>query len=419
MNIKFLDFKIILTCVLIISIGIGGTIYKYAQGPLEAEIAIKQLEDSVGSYTWSRVFSSEDNLLLFFRVFMGFLILLVWSRDILTLIFKKGRSALKIKSKNIIIVLLMVFMVGCMKPPKIEKIVEIEPHETAFLVPLEGRSKEGQAKFMSIEYLESPEVKVATKSISLPQRAKKIGRFGYEIEWIPTVRIIKVNRTPVTREWTSEKESGTSTKNEAIYVESKDSIGFSVGVNLTALVTEDDAAKFLYYYSGKPLNQIIDENIRGFVSSKLSQEFGSRELDECKSDKKEIQEFLQESVVTEFKNYGITVPNIGLVGGLTYEDKEIQKSMNDAYVAEMNIKTREMDKQAQIHENERKLSIAVTERRAAEEFDKAYDSMVKKIELDIEMKKAEALLKAAGKWSGNTPSSILPQGSNMLFGLDK
>lgn len=319
---------------------------------------------------------------------------------------------------NLFIVSIMLFvLVGCLKPPKVELTDTIETNETAFLVPLEGRTESEQGKFMSVEYLEA--AKVATKRVSIPQREKKIGRLDHEIEWIPTMRVIKVDRTPVTREWTESKTSGTSYMDEAIYVESKDSIGFFVGINVTTMIREEDAAKFLYYYAGKPLSKVTDENIRGFVTSILSREFGIRDLQKCKEEKKEIQELLDNEIRKHFSFYGITVSNIGLVGGLTYEDAEIQKAINNAYVAEMSIKEKEQAKLAQLHENERILSIAVTERKAAEEFQKAYDAMVKKTELDIDMKKADAMLNASERWNGGVPSSILPEGSSLLFGLDK
>ena len=63
-------------------------------------------------------------------------------------------------------------------------------------------------------------------------------------------------------------------------VESKDSIGFAIGVNITAMIQEEDASKFLYYYAGAPLSTVIDNNVRGMVSSILSEEFGVRELRE-------------------------------------------------------------------------------------------------------------------------------------------
>lgn len=337
------------------------------------------------------------------------------------------------KRNHLISLLLVIFISvvmfsGCVKPAKVELIEEIDTNETAFLVPLEGSSNEEQGKFMSIDYLEK--AKVAAKRVTIPQRAMKIGRFSWNIKWIPTMRVIRLNRTPITREWTEENGSGTSNKDEAIYVESRDSIGFSVGVNITTMAEEINAASFLYYHAGKPLSKVTDDNVRGKVTAILSREFGMRDLAKCKTEKKEIQKILEDEVIAEFKKYGITVSSIGLVGGLTYVDKEIQQSINAAYVAEM-LKTQraqeaealKIEKQgeaeAQLHENNKNLSIAVTNRKEAEEFAKAYDAIVKQTELEIEKMKAQASLEVAKRLQpGMLPASILPQGSNLLFGLD-
>ena len=49
------------------------------------------------------------------------------------------------------------------------------------------------------------------------------------------------------------------TSNQAIYAESKESIGFSVGMNCSAQIyTEQDAVKFLYSYNNKSLADIMD-----------------------------------------------------------------------------------------------------------------------------------------------------------------
>ena len=311
----------------------------------------------------------------------------------------------------------ILFTSGCLAPPKKELVEEIKTNETAFLVPLEGATKANQAKFMSLDYLEN--AKLATKRVTLPQRTKVTGRFWYEREWIPTMKVITVNRIPITREWTQDEKTGTTKKNDAIWVESKDSIGFAIGVNVTALIAEENAATFLYYYAGADLSSVIDKNIRGFVTSILSREFGNRDLTQCKTDKKEISDLTFNLTKNKFAEMGITVTNLGLVGGLTYEDKEIQNSINNAYVAEMSILQARHERGAQVFNNEKELSIAVTARQAAEEFAKAQEAMVAKVRLDIERIKAEAQLTASKKWNGEVPKSIVPQGANFLFGLDE
>ncbi len=320
-------------------------------------------------------------------------------------------------STTLITVLFSIVLFAC-APPKVEKCIEIGGNETAFLVPLEGATKDSQSKFMSIEYLNSPEVKVATKRITLPQRTKKTGRFYWDVEWVTTMRVITVDRSPVTREWTVETDTGSNIKNDAIQVESKDSIGFNVGINITAMIKEEDAAKFLYFYAGKELSTIVDNNVRGTVSSILSREFGSRDLQHCKSDKKDIQKTLENEVIAKYVQFGITISNVGLVGGLDYDNPDIQTAINTAYIAEMNVIKAAQEKLEQDEVNKKNIATAEANRTVAEEFAKAQEAATKKISLDIEMIKAQALLKAADKWSGAMPANILPSGSQLLFGLN-
>ena len=400
--------RIVFSIILFIIVYCFSYVYTMTRSSLDSLLAVGQLKDSVIQYSILQQIIMNDFIIYFIKFLFLTSFALIWVRPVY--------NSLQNISKYIAVCLFLFFMIGCLKPPQIELIEQIETNETAFLIPLEGKTEEGQAKFMSIDYLES--AKVATKRISIPQREKKIGRFNHEIEWIPTMRVIKVDRAPVTREWTEEKNNGTSNKNEAIYVESKDSIGFCIGINITTMIKEEDSVKFLYYFAGKSLEKITDTNIRGKVTAILSKEFGQRDLSKCKIEKKEIQEILEKEIIVEYSKYGITVSNVGLVGGLSYEENKIQEAIDKAYVSEMSILEKENVKKAQEHENERVLSIAITERKSAQEFEKAYQAMIKKIELDIEMKRAEAMLQASKKWDGSTPASILPQGSSLLFGLD-
>ena len=134
---------------------------------------------------------------------------------------------------------------GCIRPYDTPEYAEIDTSETGFLIPLEGNS-EHQAKFQSEEYLR--ELKVAAKRVQITHRWSQEGRLVNSGRWISTVRLIKVNRSPVTREWTAETTTGTAAKNQAIWIESSDSVGFSLGFTCTSFIPEEHAAKFLYWY---------------------------------------------------------------------------------------------------------------------------------------------------------------------------
>lgn len=310
----------------------------------------------------------------------------------------------------------LVALVGCRGPYKVEKFEEIGPNETAFVIPLEGETKEGQAQLQSVEFLESK--RVVSKRISIPQRQHDLGRGPGNFEWIATVRVIKVDRSPVTREWTRGSSSGTSSRDEAVAVESKDSINFRAGANITCSIREEDTAKFLYYFAGKPLSEVIDTNVRGLVQTVLAREFGQRDLRQCMEEKIDAFTLCLEETRKIFAEKGLSVDYLGSSEGLLYDEKKIQDAINARFVAENDIEVAKQEKLAQDQRNTLLIEKAKAERLAAEEIAKAQEAMTLKVTLEVQRTLAEAQKIAAERWNGNVPTTILPQGSNLLFGLD-
>ena len=157
--------------------------------------------------------------------------------------------------------LCVVLLVGCIRPFDVPEFQEVSNSETAFLVPLTGDTGK-QTGFDSQKYLSDR--KVAVKRVQIPHEWVQTGRWSNDGKWVPTVRLIKVDRAPVTREWTAGRESGTSQKNEAIWIESQDSVGFTTGITCTARIPDDVAAvKFLFNYPSGSLESVMDTEIRG------------------------------------------------------------------------------------------------------------------------------------------------------------
>lgn len=256
--------------------------------------------------------------------------------------------------KKIIVMLLTIVMcctmfTGCVKPYDEPEFVTIEPHQTAFLIPLIGDTG-NQASFESEEML--MEAKVAAKEIQIPHRWVQTGRMHWVGEYRDTMALIVVDRSPVTREWSSSKDLGTSSANQAIYAESSESIGFSAGMNCSAQIySENDAVKFLYCYNNKPLSEIMDTEIRARVESKFVEECASRTLNEILMEKEAIMNAVRDDVTTYFSERGITITVLGMKDGLEYDDATIQKSINDKFSSEMKLTT-------QKNENERIISEA-------------------------------------------------------------
>jgi hypothetical protein len=390
-------------------------VYDAYRGPVEGAVAAKQLQNDDAAYGASRTVVVGDVVVKVVNWGTFGLIGLIW----LTALFGRKRDDDTAGTTGLLLVfVLSPFAQGCMGPPKLELIQEIGTSETAFLVPLEGNTKDNQGKFDSIEYLEAK--KLAAKRVSLPQRKLDTGRGWWAYKYIPTARVIKVDRSPVTREWTDAKTNGTSPKNEAIYVESKDSIGFGIGVNITASIEEENTARYLYHYpSGRGLAEVMDTNVRGVVTSYLSSEFGKCQLEKCRELKVDIFQGLKQHLVQYFKTFGITIRSVGYAQGMMYDNKEIQQAVDETFKAELMKKVAEQKKLAQIETNLMEVSIAVAKKEQAQEFAKAAEAQKAMIDLEIRKMEAEARLIAARKWNGTVPSQVLPQGSQFLFGLDK
>jgi hypothetical protein len=241
-------------------------------------------------------------------------------------------------------------MSGCIRPYDTPEYAEIDTSETGFLIPLEGNSGH-QAKFQSEEYLR--ELKVAAKRVQITHRWSQEGRLVNSGRWIPTVRLIKVNRSPVTREWTAEATTGTAAKNQAIWIESSDSVGFSMGFTCTAFIPEEQAAKFLYWYPTGSLSNVMDTEVRGRVQQVAAEIAAKYPLDALRARKQEISDAVKADVTNFFAQRGIVITTVGMFGGMTYENVEIQKAIDNTVIAQQLKVVNEARFEAQQRDNDR------------------------------------------------------------------
>lgn len=295
----------------------------------------------------------------------------------------------------LVLVMSCTLFTGCIKPYDKPEFVTIEPHQTAFLIPLIGDTG-NQASFESEEML--MEAKVAAKEIQIPHRWVQTGRLHWLGEYRDTMALIVVDRSPVTREWSASKDMGTSAVNQAIYAESAESIGFSAGMNCSAQIySENDAVKFLYCYNNKPLSEIMDTEIRARVESKFVEECASRTLNEILIEKDDIMATVREDVETYFAERGITITVLGMKDGLEYDDTTIQKSINDKFSSEMKLTTQENENQRIISEAEAK---AEANRILSESLT---DEVLKQQYYE--------------KWDGKMPNVVTGSNGNIMVGV--
>lgn len=308
------------------------------QPQVATRLAIEQVNGGDGAFRQLRLFESiadhADVIMLAVVVFAGWLLARRRCRQM----------------RLPLIALLALGLSGCVRDYDRPEYAEIDTSETGFLIPLEGDGGV-QAKFQSEEYLR--ELKVAAKRVQITHRWSQEGRLPNSGRWIATVRLIKVNRSPVTREWTADAATGTAAKNQAIWIESSDSVGFSLGFTCTAFIPEDQAAKFLYWYPSGSLAGVMDTEVRARTQQISAEVAAKYPLDTLREKKQEISDAVKNDITHFFAVRGISITTVGMFGGMTYENSEIQKSIDSTVIAQQLKVVNEARFAAQQRENDR------------------------------------------------------------------
>ncbi|MEZ5943372.1 MAG: hypothetical protein R3C18_18410 [Planctomycetaceae bacterium] len=300
------------------SVDVGVRVY---EPEFSAQLAVSQFSDATGyqqTRLWTELRSYVD---------VGYLFVLVMG---VCLYWKEIR---KFFGEYLALFLLpMVFLVSGCRPYDVPEFHEIETSHTAFLVPLEGNTEE-QSAFNSEEYLRNK--MVAAKRVQIPHKWVQTGRLPITGDWVPTVRLITVDRAPVTREWSADRNTGTSNNNQAIWVESQDSVGFSTGITCTARIpNEESAIQFLFNYPHGSLERVMDLEIRGRIQKIMAREAAREPMDTLREKKNEMLDAVEQDVIPFFEARGILVTTIGQFGGFTYENPDIQKAIDEVFAAQ-------------------------------------------------------------------------------------
>ena len=214
------------------------------------------------------------------------------------------------------------------------KLETIGPNEEGFLIPYTGDTKK-QTSTNNEEFLRAN--LVATKQIRVPQQWIQLGyeTTGWNGEWRDAAKLIKVDKSPVTREWTADPNTGTSNRNEAIWVMTSDQVEFSTGWTCTArIATRDDAVKFLHNYPSGSLQSVMDTEVRAKLQAEFGLEVTDLPMDELRKNATPHFKRVVETLTTFFSERGITITNLGISGGFVYKDKAIQDMLVKVFNAE-------------------------------------------------------------------------------------
>jgi len=331
------------------------------------------------------------------------------------------------------VALILLSSTGCRRPFEPQDLQVIESHEVGFLIPFTDDGSK-QAVSQNEDFFRKN--LVLTQQVKIPQQWIPTGyeTFGPNGNWKPAAILIKVNTSPETRVWTADANSGTSSKNEAIWVMTSDQVEFSTGWECTAQIkSKEDSVKFLHNYPNGSLAKVMDLEIRSKIQTAFAIEVTDLPMDELR---KKATPHIQ-SVVAEVKEYflekGITITNLGISGGFVYKDPSIIATMVRVFNAEQEKSIAMADTAAQTEKNktiqltaDSKAKALLTEKEAeadgiklvadakSYEIEKAQE----KADLYLALKRIEIESEKLQKWDGKFPVYFMgggAEGMNLLL----
>lgn len=309
-------------------------------------------------------------------------------------------------------VVLVSLFAGC-KPYDKPEFVDIASNETAFIIPLTGKTSD-QSALASEDYLRKN--MVAAKRVQVTHEWRQTGRAYWSGKWVPNMMVLKVDRSPVSVSW------GASSGPQRISAESLESIGFTVPIAMTVMIEEKNTPLFLSKYTAnKKLADVVNENVNPYVNAKTSEKFAPFTLAKCRTQKNEIVATIAEDTKKFFAEYGITVTQFGSTDGLTYDSAEIQSAINKQAILQAEGKALDEKEINSAKQRAIDLKNASNEASIAREKASAVQSLKALQEVENSKILAEAQAKAVveSAKAGVTLPSVLPESMFYNLGLDK
>lgn len=394
------------------------------------EESLAQMSDDSGRTVekLNRQHAYENNGYVLGWLAVGAVSLLVFSDDL--------RRLFKGPAVSVLMAVPVFALSGCWRPFEPVKLEVVAPNEEAFLLPYLGDAKK-QESSNNEEYLKAN--LVYTKQVKIPQQWVPLGyeMLGPNGKWQDAAILVKVDKSPVTREWTADPNSGTSNRNEAIWVMTSDQVEFSTGWTITARIeTRDDAVLFLHNYPNGSLTKVLDSEVRSKLQSVFGLEVTDLPMEELrKSATPHIQSTVKQ-VEEFFKSRGITITNLGISGGFIYKDKSILDTMVRVFNAEQEKAVASAESAAQEERNKMVIFEATGKAEALIKTKKAEADGIKLVadakmyELEkageqlqayVSLKQLELQKELLMKWDGAYPKYFIGgssgSGPNMLLQL--
>lgn len=312
---------------------------------------------------------------------------------------------------------LLFTLVGC-GPAKVEQVEVVDTNEEAFLVPLES---DGNAQaHIGAGPAGFEKQRIETAQVSIQQRMRQLGYLPMHYEWMRTQRLVKVDTAPVTRDWTESPDTGTSSANQALEVESVESINIALPATITAVIKRGDGAKVRYFFSGQKLADIVDGEVHGFFQKEATRKFGTLTLSEFNSQMDSVGISILAAAREYFSPRGISLESFAWKGGVIYTNPAIQEISDELFIAENDAQVATLEQATQVKANEILVSKAEAQRDAAITAFKSKEASLLKTQLEIRKIEAETMKAFVDnkEVKGSLPR-VVPSGSGFLFGFDQ
>jgi hypothetical protein len=154
--------------------------------------------------------------------------------------------------------------------------------------------------------------KVALKRFIVPHTklTNSGGAYSWTDYYVPSGRLIIVDRTTFSREWVDAHDRGTSASKQGFPCQSNEGLNITAGVSIGASVTENNAAKYLYRFGVLPpkgtrtdpnviftsvfysrnLSDVMDDVGRKKVQTLVCDEIGKRDFNTANAEMIKIME---------------------------------------------------------------------------------------------------------------------------------
>ena len=434
-------FRVFLSVVLLVAGFAFQGVYSAIEGPFEGKLATGQLNGTTEEYVVGAWFATHNVTgMAWTAVFV--LLAFVW----VPFAIRVGRYQYAVRNIGTAILLLVSLgLAGCGPAPKVFY-AEIGGNETLIIPNLQGETE--SETLNSLAYLKNATIQA--KRIVVPMDTVTIDHGFGNYVYRSSIAVIRVDRSPVSCEWTKTETTGTSGTNEALKLKSLDGIFGLAGTTVTGHITEGDEGLYCTSYGvvkvepnnadvktcispapdqvgylipeyvAKPIRSVLEHDVRVYLQYCLSEQYGANPVEKTRAELVTYFTKAKAKTTTFFAALGVTIDSIGSQEGVSYLNPLVQSTIDDRVRAVLDQKTatNELDKAKQT--NMKNVAMAEAERDAATKFLQSVSAMQFRQYLELKKLEAETFAARAEKWDKQLPSIILPAGGSapLLLQLD-